>query len=255
MYWEGVRKRQKWGLFGSACSESTKGLQGSSSPFHITKLLLTHPLNGKIIYVTQSLVLIIKVIVLHSRKPNKLSVVFTRRSRRVVTEPLPWEPTMKDTLRGLVIWAVPDNQTVAVTLFKDPRTHELEDKDWTFVLEDVCTCFAVLKGLINCSNLQVSSNGKRRQLAAVSINMKQYANVVASHQQELKITMKPTSKKIVSASLEFTICSVLIREGKATWVMIIHLIKINYIFHLTLYIVTRTCKVWPVWWAQTTPLM
>jgi hypothetical protein len=62
----------------------------------------------------------------------------------------------------------------------------------------------------------VSPNGKRRQLAAVAINMKQYANVVASHQEELKITMKPTSKKIVSASLEFTICSVLIREGKAT---------------------------------------
>jgi hypothetical protein len=73
----------------------------------------------------------------NSRKPNKLSVVFTRRSRRVVTDPLPWEPTMKDTLRGLVVWAVPDNQSVAVTLFKDPRTHELEDKDWTFVLEDV----------------------------------------------------------------------------------------------------------------------
>ena len=73
------------------------------------------------------------------RKPNKLSVVWTRRSRRVTSEPLPWEPTMKDPLRGVVVWAVPENKEVSVTLFKDPRTQELEDKDWTFLLEDVCT--------------------------------------------------------------------------------------------------------------------
>lgn len=40
-------------------------------------------------------------------------------------------------LLGRVSWSVPDNHTITVTLFKDPRTHELEDKDWTFVIEDV----------------------------------------------------------------------------------------------------------------------
>ncbi|CAH2235216.1 jg10468 [Pararge aegeria aegeria] len=69
-------------------------------------------------------------------KPNKLSIVWTRRSRRVLTEPLEWEPSLKDPLKGSVIFAVPENQTVAVTLFRDARTNELEDKDWTFVLED-----------------------------------------------------------------------------------------------------------------------
>ena len=44
---------------------------------------------------------------------------------------------MKDPLRGVVVWAVPENKEVSVTLFKDPRTQELEDKDWTFLLEDV----------------------------------------------------------------------------------------------------------------------
>lgn len=71
------------------------------------------------------------------RKPNKLSVVWTRRSRRVSSEPLDWEPSLSDPLKGVISWAVPDNHTVSVTLFKDPRTHELEDKDWTFVIEDV----------------------------------------------------------------------------------------------------------------------
>ena len=45
---------------------------------------------------------------------------------------------MMNPLVGHIQWPVPDNHTISVTLFKDPRTHELEDKDWTFVIEDVC---------------------------------------------------------------------------------------------------------------------
>ncbi|EEB12203.1 protein MLP1, putative [Pediculus humanus corporis] len=130
-------------------------------------------------------------------KPNKLSVVWTRRSRRVVTDPLPWEPTLKDPLRGIVVWAVPENKEVSVTLFKDQRTQELEDKDWTFILEDV------------------SVTGKRRQIAATNINMKKYASVESS-QVQLNLTLKPMTKKIVFASLECTLSCVFLREGKAT---------------------------------------
>ncbi|XP_011139353.1 EH domain-binding protein 1 isoform X2 [Harpegnathos saltator] len=130
-------------------------------------------------------------------KPNKLSVVWTRRSRRVNSEPLDWEPSLSDPLKGVISWAVPDNHTVSVTLFKDPRTHELEDKDWTFVIEDV------------------SSTGKRRHVAATNINMKKYATLESS-QQQLKLDLKPTSKKIVSATLECTLSCVFLREGKAT---------------------------------------
>ncbi|KAK9301992.1 hypothetical protein QLX08_005841 [Tetragonisca angustula] len=130
-------------------------------------------------------------------KPNKLSVVWTRRSRRVSSEPLDWEPNLSDPLKGVISWAVPDNHTVSVTLFKDPRTHELEDKDWTFVIEDV------------------SPTGKRRHVAAANINMKKYATL-ESTQQQLKLDLKPTSKKIVSATLECTLSCVFLREGKAT---------------------------------------
>ncbi|XP_066599069.1 EH domain-binding protein 1 isoform X2 [Prorops nasuta] len=130
-------------------------------------------------------------------KPNKLSVVWTRRSRRVSSDPLDWEPSLSDPLKGVISWPVPDNHTVSVTLFKDPRTHELEDKDWTFVIEDV------------------SQTGKRRHVAAANINMKRYATLESS-QQQLKLELKPTSKKIVSASLECTLSCVFLREGKAT---------------------------------------
>ncbi|PNF35621.1 hypothetical protein B7P43_G01880 [Cryptotermes secundus] len=130
-------------------------------------------------------------------KPNKLSVVWTRRSRRVTSEPLPWEPTMKDPLRGVVVWAVPENKEVSVTLFKDARTQEMEDKEWTFVIEDV------------------SPNGKRRQVAATNINMRKYASIESS-QHQLMLTFKPTTKKIVGATMECTLSCVLLREGKAT---------------------------------------
>lgn len=71
------------------------------------------------------------------RRPTNLSVVWTRRSRRVASIPLAWEPDMVNPLVGHISWPVPDNHTISVTLFKDPRTHELEDKDWTFGIEDV----------------------------------------------------------------------------------------------------------------------
>lgn len=71
------------------------------------------------------------------RRPTNLSIVWTRRSRRVASMPLLWEPDMVNPLVGHILWPVPDNHTISVTLFKDPRTHELEDKDWTFVIEDV----------------------------------------------------------------------------------------------------------------------
>lgn len=61
------------------------------------------------------------------------------------SEPLDWEPNLSDSLKGVISWAVPDNHTVSVTLFKDPRTHELEDKDWTFVIEDVRTAVRIIR--------------------------------------------------------------------------------------------------------------
>ncbi|KAG5672661.1 hypothetical protein PVAND_002773 [Polypedilum vanderplanki] len=130
-------------------------------------------------------------------RPTNLYVVWTRRSRRVVSSSLPWSPDMVDPLAANLSWPVPDNHSITVTLFKDPRTHELEDKDWTFVLEDV------------------SPMGKKRALASASINMRKYASI-ESTQQTFAITLRPITKKITSAEIELTISCVFLREGKAT---------------------------------------
>ncbi|KAL0859729.1 hypothetical protein ABMA27_010091 [Loxostege sticticalis] len=130
-------------------------------------------------------------------KPNKLSIVWTRRSRRVFTEPQEWEPSLKDPLKGSVIYTIPLNHTVAVTLFKDSRTNELEDKDWTFVLEDV------------------SVTGKRRRIASCAINMRKFASLEPTS-RPLKLTLDPATGKVRAAVLHITLHCVLLREGQAT---------------------------------------
>lgn len=37
----------------------------------------------------------------------------------------------------MVTWTVPENVETQVTLFRDSRHAEYEDKEWTFLLEDV----------------------------------------------------------------------------------------------------------------------
>ncbi|GIY25590.1 EH domain-binding protein 1, partial [Caerostris extrusa] len=127
--------------------------------------------------------------------PTKLCVVWTRRGRRVVTEPLEWKPTLSNSLKGSVVWPVPENKEATITLFRDQRSNEFEDKLWTFSIEDV------------------SPSGKSRQIACANINMKLYASVTPQ-QKDVKINLKPTSKKVTEVSLRFTLSCKLIKEGK-----------------------------------------
>jgi hypothetical protein len=119
---------------------------------------------------------------------------------------------------------VPDNHTITVTLFKDPRTHELEDKDWSFVLEDA------------------SQMGKKRILATTNINMRKYASI-ESTQQTFKLTLRPVTKKINSAHLDLTISCVFLREGKATYVTTLICFNKLHLHLKILILVMKTCKV------------
>lgn len=129
--------------------------------------------------------------------PTKLCVAWTRRSRRVVTDPLEWKPILSNPLRGSVVWPVPENKEATITLFRDQRSNEFEDKLWTFSIEDV------------------SQTGKSRQIACAYINMKLYASFTPQ-QKDVKINLKPMSKKVTEVSLKFTLSCKLLKEGKAT---------------------------------------
>uniref|UniRef100_A0A6Q2XIH8 EH domain binding protein 1 n=1 Tax=Esox lucius TaxID=8010 RepID=A0A6Q2XIH8_ESOLU len=130
-------------------------------------------------------------------QPDKLVVVWTRRSRRKSSKSHGWQPGIKNPYRGVVVWPVPENIEITVTLFKDPHAEEFEDKEWTFVIENE------------------SSSGRRKALATSSINMKQYASPMPT-QTDVKLKFKPLSKKVVSATLQFSLSCIFLREGKAT---------------------------------------
>ncbi|CAB1420581.1 unnamed protein product [Pleuronectes platessa] len=112
-------------------------------------------------------------------QPDKLVVVWTRRSRRKSSKSHGWQPGIKNPYRGVVVWPVPENIEITVTLFKDPHAEEFEDKEWTFVIENE------------------SPSGRRKALATSSINMKQYASPM------------PTQT-------DFSLSCIFLREGKAT---------------------------------------
>ncbi|KAL2773950.1 EH domain-binding protein 1 isoform 1 [Daubentonia madagascariensis] len=112
-------------------------------------------------------------------QPDKLVVVWTRRSRRKSSKAHSWQPGIKNPYRGVVVWPVPENIEITVTLFKE------------------------------------SLSGRRKALATSSINMKQYASPMPT-QTDVKLKFKPLSKKVVSATLQFSLSCIFLREGKAT---------------------------------------
>ncbi|XP_074861035.1 EH domain-binding protein 1-like protein 1 isoform X4 [Carettochelys insculpta] len=129
-------------------------------------------------------------------QPDKLIVVWTRRNRRVCSKAHSWQPGIKNPYRGMVVWMVPENVDIMVTLYRDPHVEEYEDKEWTFVVEN-------------------ESKGHRKVLASVDVNLQRFARPTPAH-AELKLKLKPRSVKVVAATLQLTLSCVFLREGKAT---------------------------------------
>ncbi|MCI4377563.1 hypothetical protein PGIGA_G00204970 [Pangasianodon gigas] len=129
-------------------------------------------------------------------QPDKLRVVWTRRNRRICSKLHGWQPGIKNPYRGTVLWQVPENVDITVTLFKDPNADEFEDKDWTFIIEN-------------------ETKGHRKVLASVDVNMKKYANVTSAT-FDLTLKLKPLSVKVVDATLKLSLTCIFLKEGKAT---------------------------------------
>ncbi|XP_050934537.1 titin homolog isoform X27 [Lates calcarifer] len=129
-------------------------------------------------------------------QPDKLRVVWTRRNRRMCSKLHSWQPGIKNPYRGMVVWPVPENIDISVTLFKEANAEEFEDKDWTFVIEG-------------------ENKGHRKVLASADINLKRFASPMPT-QTDLTLKLKPLSVKVVEATLKLSLSCVFIREGKAT---------------------------------------
>ncbi|XP_051763746.1 uncharacterized protein ehbp1l1b isoform X5 [Ctenopharyngodon idella] len=130
-------------------------------------------------------------------QPDKLRVVWTRRNRRICSKLHAWQPGIKNPYRGMVVWPVPENVDITVTLYRDPHADEFEDKEWTFFIENE------------------TAKGSRKVLASVDLNMKKFASATHS-QTDLTLKMKPLSVKVVEATLKLSLSCVFLKEGKAT---------------------------------------
>ncbi|XP_057408727.1 EH domain-binding protein 1-like protein 1 isoform X11 [Balaenoptera acutorostrata] len=129
-------------------------------------------------------------------QPDKLVVVWTRRNRRICSKAHSWQPGIQNPYRGTVVWMVPENVDISVTLYRDPHVDQYEAKEWTFVIEN-------------------ESKGQRKVLATAEVDLARHAGPVPA-QAPLRLRLKPKSVKVVQAELSLTLSGVLLREGRAT---------------------------------------
>ncbi|XP_036058187.1 LOW QUALITY PROTEIN: EH domain-binding protein 1-like protein 1 [Onychomys torridus] len=129
-------------------------------------------------------------------QPDKLVVVWTRRNRRICSKAHSWQPGIQNPYRGTVVWMVPENVDISVTLYRDPHVDHYEAKEWTFIIEN-------------------ESKGQRKVLATVDVDLARHAGPVPA-QVPLRLRLKPKSVKVVHAELSLTLSGVLLREGRAT---------------------------------------
>ncbi|XP_058923990.1 EH domain-binding protein 1-like protein 1 isoform X2 [Kogia breviceps] len=129
-------------------------------------------------------------------QPDKLVVVWTRRNRRICSKAHSWQPGIQNPYRGTVVWMVPENVDISVTLYRDPHVDQYEAKEWTFVIEN-------------------ESKGQRKVLATADVDLARHAGPVPA-QVPLRLRLKPKSVKVVQAELSLTLSGVLLREGRAT---------------------------------------
>ncbi|XP_075829294.1 EH domain-binding protein 1-like protein 1 isoform X7 [Microtus pennsylvanicus] len=129
-------------------------------------------------------------------QPDKLVVVWTRRNRRVCSKAHSWQPGIQNPYRGTVVWMVPENVDISVTLYREPHVDQYEAKEWTFIIEN-------------------ESKGQRKVLATVDVDLARHAGPVPA-QVPLRLRLKPKSVKVVHAELSLTLSGVLLREGRAT---------------------------------------
>ncbi|KAM5249054.1 EH domain-binding protein 1-like protein 1 [Ctenodactylus gundi] len=129
-------------------------------------------------------------------QPDKLVVVWTRRNRRICSKAHSWQPGIQNPYRGTVVWMVPENVDISVTLYRDPHVDQYEAKEWTFIIEN-------------------ESKGQRKVLATAEVDLARHAGPVPA-QVPLRLRLKPKSVKVVHAELSLTLSGVLLREGRAT---------------------------------------
>nr|XP_054509662.1 LOW QUALITY PROTEIN: EH domain-binding protein 1-like protein 1 [Agelaius phoeniceus] len=129
-----------------------------------------------------------------SPTPDRLTVVWSRRHRRVCSKPRRWQPGIQDPRRGMVVWVVPETLEVVVTLYRDPQAAAFDDKTWNFLVVN-------------------ESRGRRSVVAAAPLELGRLAGVGDT---PLSLSLRPRTRKVTTATLRLRLRGLVLMEGHPT---------------------------------------
>ncbi|CAH3024574.1 unnamed protein product [Porites evermanni] len=127
--------------------------------------------------------------------PNKLIILWGKENNSCQTKPVPWQPGFVNPYRGTHVWPEPDPVKNTFKLFKNPkRAGTYEDRPWRIVVQNEC------------------ENGRRQVIATGCIDLADYISET-NKTFEITVTLKPAMKKVLSATIEFNLTSVMLEDG------------------------------------------
>ncbi|XP_072776307.1 EH domain-binding protein 1-like protein 1 [Taeniopygia guttata] len=126
--------------------------------------------------------------------PDRVTVVWSRRQRRVCSKPRRWQPGIQNPQRGMVVWVVPETLEVVVTLYRDPQATTFDDKIWNFLVVN-------------------ESRGRRSVVAAAPLELGRLAGVGDT---PVSLSLRPRSRKVTTATLRLRLRGLVLLEGHPT---------------------------------------
>ncbi|KAI6649392.1 EH domain-binding protein 1-like [Oopsacas minuta] len=130
--------------------------------------------------------------------PNQVSIAFSRRGKRLFSKLLKWEPSINKPCHGYVVWPEPESITTIVTLYKGHKDKTYEFKEW------------------EVSIIEVTREGKKKCLGRKAINMSEYTGDVIGNNQDLKLRLTPSGRRLKILFIDCSLNSRFIRAGKST---------------------------------------
>ncbi|XP_039910103.1 EH domain-binding protein 1-like protein 1 [Hirundo rustica] len=126
--------------------------------------------------------------------PDRLTVVWSRRHRRVCSKPRRWQPGIQNPQRGMVVWVVPETLEVVVTLYRDPQATAFDDKSWNFLVVN-------------------ESRGRRSVVAAAPLELGRLAGLGDT---PMSLALRPRTRKVTAATLRLRLRGLVLMEGHPT---------------------------------------
>ncbi|CAI4223632.1 unnamed protein product [Auanema sp. JU1783] len=132
-----------------------------------------------------------------SHAPETVLVSFMHRRRKITSRERQWEASLSKPEQSVIIWPeqAPEHVDILTTLYKSASEDAFDDKEWTIVVEEI------------------NKKGKRRPIAAVSLNIRLFVMESPDQRTQLKLKLRPLCVHLTYCSLEIVLSSNLVKEG------------------------------------------